>query len=514
MSETLPPPETDEERYCEAASLLHRRRRARRSIAEYSMFIDVPGKPVSKADDEWQFKTIETSVAKHHVLIMSAVQEAAMTDNGRVMLVFPPGSAKSTYASVVAPTWLMGRFPNFRVGAASYATPLVRKHGRRARQIVRSSRFPGIFGTQLVRDVQAASEWALTNGSEFFGGGIRAGIGGHRFEFLLVDDPIKGREEADSQTIKTRVREEYEDVLVPRLVPGGGICMIMTRWAQDDLMGGILPIDWDGESGMIDCRDGLSWNVIRVPAIADRPDDPLGRKIGEGLWPEWFPTKHWIPFQRIRRTWNSLYQGLPRQTDAGFFKREWFKVVPPGECPTKFLKVVRRWDLAASEGEGDWTVGVLAGLDTERQVWILDVARFQKGPGSAEREMMRVTEKDDELFKGRMKVVFPREPGAAGKMLMRHFSIRFAKFSRGFHQETRAKHIRARPFADGLETGTVFLRQGPWNDTFIDELCAFDETIAEQHGDQVDDQVDAGAGAYYELVGRRIARAGAGPSAG
>jgi predicted phage terminase large subunit-like protein len=496
-----------------AAIMMARRLRARKSLAEFSMSVDIPGKPFSDADDEWQFHPIETAIAEHHRLIMSAVEGAVYKDNGRVMLMLPPGSAKSTYASVVAPPFFMGKHPGFRVIAASYGSDLSRKLGRRARSIIRCAPYGKIFGALMAEDTRAALEWHLSNGSEYLGGGILSGLGGSRCEFLVIDDPVKNRQDADSKAIKIRTREEFEDTLEPRLVPGGAICLIMTRWAEDDLAGGILPIDWDGESGMISCRDGREWNVVRVPAECDRPDDPLGRKLGEGLWSSWFKPGHWDRFKLVKRTWNSLYQQVPRASDAGFFSREWFSVVNPNEIP-RMIKVCRRWDLAASEGEGDFTAGVLMGIDADRNVWILDAVHFQKGPGKAEREMKRVTEQDDAIFKGRCRVVFPREPGAAGKILARHFAIQYAKFDHGFHIESRAKHIRARPLAAGLESGTVFLRAGEWNSILIDELCAFDESISEAHGDQIDDLVDAASGAYHELVGRKRSVVGAGPSVG
>ena len=497
----------------QAAGVMAARKRARKSIAEFSLAIDIPGKPLSEDEDEWLFHKIETSVAAHHILIMQSVERAVYTDSGRVMLMFPPGSAKTTYASVVSPSYFMGRHPGFRVIAASYGSDLSRKIGRRARAVVRSPHFAGIFNTDFRGDTKAAQEWALSNNSEYLGGGILSGIGGNRCEFLLIDDPIKNRQDADSKVVKVRIREEFEDTLEPRLVPGGSICLIMTRWAPDDLAGSLLPTDWNGESGMISCRDGRVWNVVRVPAEADRPDDPLGRKIGEGLWPQWFKPGHWDRFKKIKRTWNSLYQQVPRLTDGGFFTRDWFRVRPPSEVP-RMVRVCRRWDLAASEGEGDHTAGVLMGLDAEGHVWVLDAVRFQYGPGKAEREMYRICQKDDELFKGRCRVVFPQEPGAAGKMLRRHFAMKYQPFDHGFAIESRAKHIRARPLAAGMESGTVSLRAGDWNDMFTDELCSFDEQIAEAHGDQIDDLVDASSGAYHELVGRKRSRVGAGPSVG
>src|SRR5690349_4096935 len=101
--------------------------------------------------------------------------------------------------------------------------------------------------------------------------------------------------------------------------------MILTRWHQDDPAGRILPEDWNGESGWFDGRDGRRWYVLCLPAIADRADDPLGRAIGETLWPAWFSHEHWAPFKTNARTWSSLYQQKPSPDEGTFFRASWFE---------------------------------------------------------------------------------------------------------------------------------------------------------------------------------------------
>src|SRR5262249_25013857 len=146
---------------------------------------------------------------------------------------------------------------------------LARKHGRRARQIVRSERYKKIFGTTLSREQSAADAWALSNGSEYMATGIAAGVTGNRANGIIIDDPIKGREEADSEHIRAKIRAGYEDDLKTRLIPGGWVILIQTRWHEDDLAGSILPEGWAGESGAIRCRDGATWEVICLPAKCD-----------------------------------------------------------------------------------------------------------------------------------------------------------------------------------------------------------------------------------------------------
>ncbi|WP_051377040.1 terminase large subunit domain-containing protein [Paraburkholderia dilworthii] len=304
----------------EAARELLIRRKAREDILHYVNAIDVPGKPATDDPDTEFFEPIETTLADHHRLLLTKLDEVSNKEHGRMMVFMPPGSAKSTYASVVFPSRFLGQKPNRKVILASYGDDLARKMGRRTRSIIRQKRFKGIFGCELTSDSAAAQEFSLTNGSEYMACGIMSGITGNRAHGIIIDDPVKGREQADSPTIRDKTWSAYEDDLKTRLIPGGWIVVIQTRWHEDDLSGRILPEDWKGESGPILCRDGNVWEVVCLQARCEVQNDPLGRKIGEYLWPEWFTEKHWAQFQSNVRTWASLYQQLPRPLEGSLFQ--------------------------------------------------------------------------------------------------------------------------------------------------------------------------------------------------
>lgn len=360
----------------EAARELLRRRAARTSLVDYARYIDVPGAPLTALDDNEQFAPVETVLAQHHELILSATQRCIERPSGRTMLFLPPGSAKSTYATVVSPTWAMGRTPGFKVIAVSYGTDLARKFGRRMRSIVRQRGFGSLFGTGLSPESSAAHEWALTNESEFMAGGILSGITGNRADFIAIDDPIKGRQEADSETIRKSTIDAYQDDVLTRLKPGGSLMITQTRWHEADLAGSILPERWAGESGMIECRDGNVWEIICIPAKCDRHDDPLGREVGEYLWPEWFPETHWRTFERLSRTWSALYQQRPAPEEGDYFKAEWLR--PYTDLPPLHtLRVYGASDYAVTDSGGDYTVHIVVGVDPEDRMYVLDLWRAQ-----------------------------------------------------------------------------------------------------------------------------------------
>lgn len=240
----------------------------------------------------------------------------------------------STYASVVFPAWFMGLKPRRNVIVATYASDLARKIGRRMRSVVRQPVYSEIFKTQLSAESSAADEWALDNGNEFMAGGILSGITGNRADGFIVDDPVKGMQDATSPVIQKRTKDEYDATIVSRLKPGGWVVLIQTRWDEDDLAGQILPEGWDGESGTIRCRDGLDWDVICIPAEAEQ-NDPLGRAPGEMLWSEWFGRDpiFWTAQRQNPRVWSALYQQRPKTGDGTFFMRAWFD---GGVVETKF----------------------------------------------------------------------------------------------------------------------------------------------------------------------------------
>ena len=168
--------------------------------------------------------------------------------------------------------------------------------------------------------------------------------------------------------IRERTREEFDDTLRTRLKAGGRIVLIQTRWHEDDLAGGLLPPDYQGQSGPVLCRDGQVWDVVNLPARAERADDPLGRPPGAWLWPEYWPADHWSQFQVNPRTWSALYQQRPRPAEGSFFPRGDFRLFHEGELP-RLLTYYGTSDYAVTEGRGDYTRLIVWGLDHSRRLW-------------------------------------------------------------------------------------------------------------------------------------------------
>lgn len=335
----------------QAAAEFLRRKKARSTLVDFSQALEIPGIPVSgeyldKEDPETGqlinrlegtpilFAPVELRIALHHVLIMQAIQRCIEKPRGRLMIFAPPGSAKSTYASVLGTSWAMGRKPNTQVIMASYGAAIAAKHSRRVRQLAKDPRYTALWSTKprLLDDQRAVDDWSLTNGSSLMTGGLLSGITGNRADLFIIDDPVANREQADSPTIREKTYNEFIDTVMTRAKPQMSCILIQTRWHEEDLSGSILPLDYSGESGVMKCRDGQTWEVLCIPAEAESENDVLGRKKGEFLWPEHWPAEHWTTWRdnpRAARTWAALYQQRPAPFTGVHFNREMFKMYDP-----------------------------------------------------------------------------------------------------------------------------------------------------------------------------------------
>jgi hypothetical protein len=284
----------------------------------------------------------------------------------RVMLMLPPGSAKSTYASVVFPTWVMGRNKAFETILTGWGDPICRRHGKRARQICASPQYRALFGVGLDPKTTAAEDWALTNSSSYKSSGISSGVAGFRANGLIWDDLTKNRKEADSETIRNDVFNAYIDDARSRKTPKAWEVGIGTRWHEDEIMGRVLPEGYSGESGFMRCRDGNVWYVICMAAECEHDNDPLGREIGEMIWPEWFDHGYWAEKRANPRSWGSLYQQRPAPEEGIIFKQEYFKYydkLPDGDTYISY-------DPGVSD-EGDETAMHVWRVDDRARIYLV-----------------------------------------------------------------------------------------------------------------------------------------------
>jgi predicted phage terminase large subunit-like protein len=444
--------------------------------------------PPGRADlAAWCMEALSSTgktLAAHHRLLVRELQDAIQGRTPRLMINLPPGSAKTTYGTILSAAWAFAQRPGLDVICASNTAQMAEGFSRRTQALIRDH--PETLGYSLTRE--AAEEWTTSNGGHYRAAGVGAAIAGTRADLVIIDDPTRSRADAESAVVRESQWAWFVGDLRTRLKPEATIIVIMTRWHPDDLGGRLL-----------DRQKGL-WRVISIPAIAEE-NDPLGRAPGEWLWDD-DPSyrygeelrKAYAEYQEAgaMRDWQALYQQSPRTAEGSLFKIGKIDVLEVAPDLRGAL-VGRGWDLAATKQLGirdpDWTVGVkLARMPTGGYV-VLDVLRFRGGPDEVETAIRNVAKQDGVAVRQSL----PQDPGQAGKAQALAFVKMLAGYQVETSPETGDKATRASLFASQVNGGNVAIVRAPWNAAFLDELAAFPNGIK-------DDQVDAASRAFA-LVG-------------
>lgn len=307
--------------------------------------------------------------AAHHRLINDRLERLERREGKRkLMFQMPPGSAKSTYASMLFPAWFMARNPRLSVLAASHSEELAERFSGRVRGLILEHgatigiSTAGTTGMWRVLPVTEADRPEQMG--EYLAAGAGSAIAGFRGDLGIIDDAVRGREEVASEIQRQKLWDWYVFDYRPRLKPNARQVVIGTRWNEDDLQGRILQ------------EAGDEWDVVSLPMVAEDDNDILNRQPGELLWPEWFTVEMVLEAQREPALWNSLYQQRPTAEMGDYWRREWLHAVPPTHVPPRdTMRVYGGSDYAVTAGGGDWTVHAVVGLDPDDRPWLLDVWR-------------------------------------------------------------------------------------------------------------------------------------------
>lgn len=390
------------------------------------------------------------------------------------MISMPPRHGKSELCTVRFPVWLLTRNPRLRVIIGAYNQTLANKFSRKAIRIAESELL-------LADDRRAVEEWETTSEGGIRAVGVGAGVTGGGGDVILIDDPVKNRDEANSKIYRDKVWDWYTNDLYTRLEPGGAIVLDMARWHDDDLAGRILKSD-----------DAVNWTVLTLPAIAEE-NDALGRAVGEALCPDRYDLPALERIRKVLGTWSfaALYQQRPVPAEGGMFGRDWFSIAEA--VPADGMRWVRWWDKAATSGHGDFSAGVLMGTSRDGVYYIADVKRGRWSSGERDAIMKQQAAIDANTMRGLVEIWTEQEPGSGGKDSAQATIKLLAGYAVYAQTSTGSKEVRALPFAAQAEAGNVRLLRGDWNAAYIDELSVFPFGAH-------DDQVDASSGAFNKLA--------------
>lgn len=303
----------------------------------------------------------------HHEQIALKLEEilekVGNMKKARLIIQVPPRHGKSALATTKFPAYALGIDPTLKFIITSYAADLAEKFGQATKDVMVSPEYPVIFPqTTLRKDTKAKGDWATTRGGSYTAVGVGGPITGRGAQIAIIDDPVKNREEAESQTIRDKIWDWYTSTLYTRLEGYGAVIVIMTRWHQDDLVGRLLAQAQEQKEAGLPYDE---WEVIKFAALAE-DDEPPYRKQNEALWPSKFPVDS---LENIRQNvgvydWASLYQQEPVSAATQVFKKEHFRYFEEETLQTKYLNYLTFVDLAISQKDkADNTVVVTVAKD-------------------------------------------------------------------------------------------------------------------------------------------------------
>lgn len=314
--------------------------------------------------------------ARHHRKMADALERVARGECKRLIITVPPRHGKSMLASEFFPAWYLGQHPDNQIIHASYSQELVNGFGRKIRNQLKDELYQAVFpGTRLSEDSSAQDKFNIADRQGAYVavgvGGSATGRGAH---LMLIDDPIKDREEADSETLRQKLMDWYTSVAYTRLMKGGAIVVIQTRWHDADLAGQLIS-DHPHEG----------WEVLNMMAIEDEESDEP-----KALWPDDFPLERLLQIKATLppRDWEALYQQRPRAGTGAEFKRGWLNYFTSVNSRDHY-RIILVDPAGEKRKNNDFTTMWTIGLGEDENYYLLDLIR----------DRMNLTERTEALFR-------------------------------------------------------------------------------------------------------------------
>jgi len=411
----------------------------------------------------------EFIVGNHHRLLADMLMSIESGDKDRVCVNIPPRHGKSQLVSIFYPAWVLGRNPTKKVMMVSHTTDLAVDFGRKVRNLIATDDYKDVFpATELAKDSKSAGRWNTNVGGEYYACGIGSALAGRGADLLLVDDPHSEQDVINGNfEVFEKAYEWFTFGARTRLMPGGSVAIIQTRWHMDDLTGRVT-------KDMSKNARSDQYEVVEFPAILEVKDNKTGKYIEKPLWPEFFDleallrTKASMPnFQ-----WNAQYQQQPTAEEASIVKREWWNIWDLDSAPSCEYVIMSLDAAAETHNRADYTAlttwGVFLNEETEAYNIIL-LNSIKKRLEFPELKQLAIEEYSD--WEPDAFIVEKKSAGTALYQEMRRSGLPVSEYTP--HRGSGDKLARLNSVADIIASGLCWVPPTRWAEEVIEEIAGF-----------------------------------------
>lgn len=409
---------------------------------------------------------------RHHKLIVEKLEALERGDIRRLVIACPPGSAKSTVANIQFVSWYAAKHPDDQIIAVSATQALAEAFNRRKRALLQTPQWEMLSEKSINVDQQSVANFGYGVKGNQLALGVGSSVIGRRADLIVIDDYCASFEEISNENRREQTFIWFQNELKSRLIPKTGkILVIGTIWSNDDLI-----------SRITRGAEADTWTYLRLPMLADSDDDPMGREIGEPLWPSWYEQAMIDEVQRDARTFSCMYQQAPLMDDGQWLSTDDLEIV---DKAPEGLSIYASADIALTESDkSDFTVILTAGVSTDRKLYILDMYRARITPDKIVEQLII----NYETYKP-MEVLI--DDDNASKTLKSLASEMLRKRGipvpiRAIPMRGQSKELRAAPLRGLALQGGVKLVRGRWNADFLREVEVFPRTGSAIHDDIID----------------------------
>ncbi len=398
-------------------------------------------------------------VGPHHLKLIQIFEDIAAGKKKRVIVNIAPRHGKSELISYLAPAWFLGKYPQKKIIMGSHTADLAVNFGRRVRNLVGSEAYKGIFPqVELQSDSKSASRWGTNFNGEYFAIGVGGALAGRGADLFIIDDPHSEQEAKTGRPdVFLPAWEWFQSGPLQRLMPGGAIIIVMTRWSKLDLTGMIVQQTERNE-------DVDSWEVVEFPAIKDD---------GEALWPEFWDVEELLAKKAALdiRYWNAQYMQKPTSEEGALIKREWWQIWDKETPPDCEFTIMSLDAAQEATNRADYnaltTWGVFFNEETQNFCIILlnAIKKRMEYPELKKMVLEEYKEWQPDAF-----MVEKKSNGSALYQEFRRMGVPVGEFTPGKGQD---KIARVNAVSDLFASGIVFAPDRRWAKEVIEECNDF-----------------------------------------